>query len=63
MIIPDRRRAIEFAVREAHTGDIILLAGKGHEEYEIDRDGKRFFSEKRIVAEAAGKYRSERDIL
>jgi UDP-N-acetylmuramoyl-L-alanyl-D-glutamate--2,6-diaminopimelate ligase len=63
VIIPDRRRAIEFAVREAHTGDIILLAGKGHEEYEIDRDGKRFFSEKRIVAEAAGKYRSERDIL
>ncbi|MBO4979568.1 MAG: UDP-N-acetylmuramoyl-L-alanyl-D-glutamate--2,6-diaminopimelate ligase [Clostridia bacterium] len=62
-IIPDRRRAIEFAIREAHAGDIILLAGKGHEEYEIDRSGKRFFSEKQIVAQAAGKYRSEREKL
>ncbi len=63
VMIPDRRRAIEFAIREAHAGDILLLAGKGHEEYEIDRSGKRFFSEKQIVAEAAGKYRSEREIL
>ena len=63
VIIPDRRRAIEFAIREAHAGDILLLAGKGHEEYEIDRSGKRFFSEKQIVAEAAGKYRAEREIL
>lgn len=63
VILPDRRRAIEFAIREAHAGDILLLAGKGHEEYEIDRSGKRFFSEKQIVAEAAGKYRSEREIL
>lgn len=63
VMIPDRRRAIEFAIREAHEGDILLLAGKGHEEYEIDRSGKRFFSEKQIVAEAAGKYRVEREIL
>jgi UDP-N-acetylmuramoyl-L-alanyl-D-glutamate--2,6-diaminopimelate ligase len=61
VIIPSRRRAIEFAIREAHAGDIILLAGKGHEEYEIDRSGKHFFSEKQIVAEAAGKYQSERE--
>lgn len=60
VIIPERRRAIEFAVREAHEGDVILLAGKGHEEYEIDRAGKRFFSEKQIAAEAAGKYQTER---
>lgn len=61
IIIPERRRAIEFAVREAHAGDIILLAGKGHEEYEIDASGKHYFSEKQIAAEAAGKYQSERE--
>ena len=61
VIIPSRRRAIEFAIREAHAGDIILLAGKGHEEYEIDRSGKHFFSEKQIAAQAAGKYQSERE--
>ncbi len=63
VIIPERRRAIEFAIREAHAGDVILLAGKGHEEYEIDAGGKRFFSEKQIAIEAAGKYRSEREKL
>ena len=39
----------------------IVLAGKGHEEYEIDRSGKHFFSEKQIAAQAAGKYQSERE--
>lgn len=63
VIIPERRRAIEFAIREAHAGDVILLSGKGHEEYEIDREGKRFFSEKQIAVEAAGKYQSEREKL
>jgi len=63
VIVPERRRAIEFAIREAHDGDVILLAGKGHEEYEIDRLGKRFFSEKQIAVEAAGKYKSEREKL
>ncbi len=56
VIIPERRRAVEFAVREAHAEDIILLAGKGHEEYEIDKSGKHYFSEREIAAEAAGKY-------
>ncbi len=56
VIIPERRRAVEFAVREAHALDIILLAGKGHEEYEIDASGKHYFSEREIAAETAGKY-------
>jgi UDP-N-acetylmuramoyl-L-alanyl-D-glutamate--2,6-diaminopimelate ligase len=28
---PDRRRAIELAIRDAHSGDVIVIAGKGHE--------------------------------
>lgn len=56
IIIPDRQKAIEFAIREAHKGDIILLAGKGHEEYEIVGDVKRPFSEKKIAADAVLKY-------
>jgi UDP-N-acetylmuramoyl-L-alanyl-D-glutamate--2,6-diaminopimelate ligase len=32
---PDRRKAIEEAVAEAKHGDIILIAGKGHENYQI----------------------------
>lgn len=33
--IPDRREAIRMAIRVAHPGDIVLIAGKGHEDYQI----------------------------
>ena len=56
--ITDRRAAIEFAIKNARSGDVILLAGKGHEKYEIDSNGKREFDEKRIVAELVRKYYS-----
>lgn len=48
-VIFDRGRAIKFAIENAGKGDIILLCGKGHEEYEIDKSGKRAFSEREIV--------------
>lgn len=48
-IIPDRKSAIRFAVENADKGDVILLCGKGHEEYEIDINGIRPFSEREIV--------------
>ena len=52
-VIPDRREAIRYAVEHARAGDTILLAGKGHEKYEITADGKHPFDEERIVREAA----------
>lgn len=58
IVIPGRARAIEYVIHEAREGDIILLAGKGHEEYEIDRDGKHPFSEKKLAKQAALRYRS-----
>ncbi len=35
VVEPDRRRAIERAVHEAQPGDVVLIAGKGHESYQI----------------------------
>jgi len=52
--ITDRTAAIRFAIDEAREGDVILLAGKGHEEYEIDENGKHDYSEKAIVLEYIG---------
>ncbi len=51
-VIPDRAAAILHGVETARAGDVLLLAGKGHEEYEITREGRRPFSERAIVREA-----------
>ena len=48
-VIEDREKAIEYVIRNAREGDIILLAGKGHEEYQIKGNEKREFSERAIV--------------
>jgi UDP-N-acetylmuramoyl-L-alanyl-D-glutamate--2,6-diaminopimelate ligase len=52
MVIADRRKAIENTIANAKKGDIILLAGKGHETYEINRNGRFPFNEKTIVLDA-----------
>lgn len=51
-IIEDRKQAIEFCISNAIHGDVIILAGKGHEEYQITRDGTRPFNERSIVLDA-----------
>lgn len=50
--LPDRKKAITHAVLSAAPGETLLLAGKGHEEYIIDRFGRHDFSERMIVADA-----------
>jgi UDP-N-acetylmuramyl-tripeptide synthetase len=51
-VILDRERAIRDAVLHAREGDLLLLAGKGHETYEIGKDGRRPFCEEQIVKDA-----------
>ena len=54
-VIENRKEAIEYVVINSCADDIILLAGKGHEDYEIDFSGKRYFSEIEIAVNAASK--------
>ena len=51
-VIINREAAIRHAILTARPKDLILLAGKGHEEYELNRFGKHPFSERGIVLEA-----------
>jgi len=51
-VIVERRSAIEYAVSTAKKDEFVLLCGKGHENYETDREGKHPFSEKDIVLSA-----------
>jgi UDP-N-acetylmuramoyl-L-alanyl-D-glutamate--2,6-diaminopimelate ligase len=48
----DRRRAIERAIAEAHRGDVVLIAGKGHEAYQIVGDRILPFDDAAVAREA-----------
>lgn len=49
LVIADRTLALEYVIDSAVIGEIILLAGKGHEEYEIKNGEKLEFSERAVV--------------
>ena len=52
--IVDRREAIRTAALIAKPGDVILIAGKGHEDYQDVRGVKHHFDDKEVVSEAFG---------
>lgn len=53
-VIESRGEAIKYALDNAFEDDIVLLAGKGHETYQILSTGKIHFDEREIVAEVLG---------
>lgn len=54
--IPDRGEAVEYVVRNARPGDAVLLAGKGHEDYQLIRGKKIPFCERELLQQAADRY-------
>lgn len=68
LIVHKREQAIRMAITKAGQDDIVLIAGKGHETYQLSRRGKRFFDDclearknlcawtiKRVVAAVSGR--------
>ncbi len=53
-IIPDRYEAIKWGLAHAAKDDILLLAGKGHEDYQVLNFGTIYFDEKVIVEKILG---------
>ena len=48
---PDRTAGIRLALGEARKGDIVLIAGKGHEKVQISRDGSTPFDDRQVAAD------------
>lgn len=51
-VIVDRREAIHKAIAEATTGDVVIIAGKGHEDYQILKDETIHFDDREVAREA-----------
>ena len=49
MRLSDRRQAITYALGQAHAGDVVLIAGKGHETYQIIGTTKHHFDDAEVV--------------
>jgi UDP-N-acetylmuramoyl-L-alanyl-D-glutamate--2,6-diaminopimelate ligase len=48
-VIPERKEAIKKSLSLAKPGDIVLLAGKGHEDYQILKDKTIHFDDREVV--------------
>ena len=49
LAIPDRKKAIQRAIAEGRRGDIIVIAGKGHETYQIIGNETRHFDDREVI--------------
>jgi UDP-N-acetylmuramoyl-L-alanyl-D-glutamate--2,6-diaminopimelate ligase len=55
LVISDRAEAISTAIMLAEPGDVVVLAGKGHEDYQIIGDTRLHFDDREVAREAIGK--------
>lgn len=51
-LLPDRKQAIDLAIHLADLGDTVLIAGKGHEDYQIVGQERFLFDDRRVAREA-----------
>jgi UDP-N-acetylmuramoyl-L-alanyl-D-glutamate--2,6-diaminopimelate ligase len=53
-VVQNRQAAIKFAIRSAQSGDVVLIAGKGHETAQIIGSEARMFSDRAVARVALG---------
>jgi UDP-N-acetylmuramoyl-L-alanyl-D-glutamate--2,6-diaminopimelate ligase len=53
-VLQDRRAAIEFAIRSAQSGDVVLIAGKGHESVQVIGPESHMFSDQLVARATLG---------
>lgn len=52
VVVPNRKDAIKYCIENAQDGDIIVLAGKGHEDYQEIKGVKYHMDERELIAES-----------
>jgi len=62
IIEPDRKKAIALVIKTAGKDDIVLIAGKGHETYQVIGKQKFDFSDKAVAEEYLKKRRKDREL-
>ena len=60
-VVVDRRKAIEHALKQAGKGDLVLIAGKGHETYQEINGEKHHFDDREVVKESILKLPEPKD--
>ena len=55
-MVPDRREAIKNAVKSSEQGDIVVLAGRGHERYQRFKDELIYLDDEEEARRAMGDY-------
>jgi UDP-N-acetylmuramoyl-L-alanyl-D-glutamate--2,6-diaminopimelate ligase len=63
LTIPDRRSAITTAIDAAHAGDLVLIAGKGHEKYQVTGNQVLPFDDVAVAREALARRRSNSGVV
>ncbi len=58
-VIPDRHEAVAVAIALARPGDVVVLAGKGHEDYQIIGEKKMHFDDREVAREEIRKRLSQ----
>ena len=51
VVLPDRTDAISYALNHAKEGDVVVLAGKGHETYQILKEGKIHYDKREVISQ------------
>lgn len=62
MVINDRKEAIEIAIRQACPGDMVVIAGKGHEKYQILKNNTIYFDDVKIAADTVAAIEESKNI-
>jgi len=59
LVEPDRAKAIRIAIQQAGPEDVVLIAGKGHEDYQIFADRTIHFDDREVAAAVLGEIEGE----